>query len=377
MKSYKKDILIYVVSIIVTMIASMATIPITAYCAPVITSTDGNIVHGQNIIIRGSGFKTKSTASPVVWDDCSGTNVSSKWDGSDNAAYKTPAEVGRGVSPAHSNVTKYLCGYPTSSSKSVMVWKTRTVSSFPVYTYACWYERIDPNFNWNVDSTDDNFKEYDWSRGTWPYDGDYGEGNNWYAEWYFRSSWHLVDDSPITGISSSSQRWGASHSDLQSGWHKYEIEVCITNQSSGYIKIWDDGVLKLNYTGPTDGYSGTARNDGIGGYMRDYGTTNWRYFNDIYLDYTRARVIIGNAPTLNGSTKREIQIPSTWTDGLITININQGCFLNGQSAYLYVVNSDGEVNSNGFPIIIGQSQGISSDTIPPNKPTGIKVEVNN
>jgi gamma-glutamyltranspeptidase len=93
------------------------------------------------------------------------------------------------------------------------------------------------------------------------------------------------------------------------------------------------------------------------------------YTDDTYIDTTRARVEIGNAPTWAQSNVREIQIPSAWSNSSITITINQGAFSNGDTVYLYVVDSNGNVNSNGYPVTIG---GISS-TNPPSPPTGLYV----
>jgi hypothetical protein len=47
-------------------------------------------------------------------------------------------------------------------------------------------------------------------------------------------------------------------------------------------------------------------------------------------------------------THREIQIPSAWSDTSITITLNKGSFANFNSAYLYVIDADGNVNTNGY-----------------------------
>jgi hypothetical protein len=64
-------------------------------------------------------------------------------------------------------------------------------------------------------------------------------------------------------------------------------------------------------------------------------------------------VIISDLPTYNPGTRhhREIQIPVQWSDSQIVVNLNQGSFVNGQPAYLYVVDSLGRV-SGAHPITI-------------------------
>lgn len=94
------------------------------------------------------------------------------------------------------------------------------------------------------------------------------------------------------------------------------------------------------------------------------------YLDDIYIDNTRARVEIGDTAFWGNNTHREVQIPTTWSSDSITVTINQGSFNNGDTAYLFVVDENGEVNTNGYPITIGESE---SDTTPPQSPHGLAV----
>lgn len=80
---------------------------------------------------------------------------------------------------------------------------------------------------------------------------------------------------------------------------------------------------------------------------------NGIYFDDIYIDNTFSRIEIGDSPEYQNCTKRIIQIPSAWTDTSVTATLNQGNFTSGQTTYLYLVNSSGAVNANGYPITIG------------------------
>ncbi|MFA6252909.1 MAG: MopE-related protein [Patescibacteria group bacterium] len=75
------------------------------------------------------------------------------------------------------------------------------------------------------------------------------------------------------------------------------------------------------------------------------------YYDDIYVDNTQARIEICNSQNKDSATQCEIQIPhTTWNDGQIQITANRGSFIAGQSAYLYVVDSNGNVNSSGYQI---------------------------
>jgi hypothetical protein len=141
---------------------------------------------------------------------------------------------------------------------------------------------------------------------------------------------------------------------MSGAWAKVEMELKYSNRSDGYIKLWENGVLKIDYRGTTDRLPGSARTEGIGGYARNYPrTSNWRYFADVYLDYSRARVILGNAPTLEASTVREVQVPAAWSNDRIAVSANLGTFNAGQVAYVYVVDANGFVNQAGLPVTIG------------------------
>jgi len=80
------------------------------------------------------------------------------------------------------------------------------------------------------------------------------------------------------------------------------------------------------------------------------------YMDDVYIDNTPARIVLGNADTLAASTHREIQIPQTWSDTSLTFIANPGTFADGATAYLYVVDASGNSSRNGFRITMGESR---------------------
>jgi hypothetical protein len=100
-----------------------------------------------------------------------------------------------------------------------------------------------------------------------------------------------------------------------------------------------------------------------------------RFFDDVYVDTTLARVILGNAAEYSSCTILEPQIPSTWSANSITVMVNQGAISSSQ-AYLYVFDVNNTHNNRGFPVTIGGSSspppGESPDN-PPSPPTGLKI----
>lgn len=86
------------------------------------------------------------------------------------------------------------------------------------------------------------------------------------------------------------------------------------------------------------------------------------WIDDTYFASSQARVEIGSGSTVFANcTHREIQIPTSWSDGSITFTVNQGSFGSTDNAYLFVIDSDGNA-SDGYPVTFGQSYGGSAFT---------------
>jgi hypothetical protein len=81
-------------------------------------------------------------------------------------------------------------------------------------------------------------------------------------------------------------------------------------------------------------------------------TASTIWTDDVYVQVgTQARVELGDAASWETCTHREIQLPTAWSPAgdSITIELNIGAFSSG-TAYLYVVDADGNVNSPGYSL---------------------------
>jgi hypothetical protein len=74
--------------------------------------------------------------------------------------------------------------------------------------------------------------------------------------------------------------------------------------------------------------------------------------DDVYVDTTWSRVMIGDAPVFSACTVREIQIPTAWTDQSISIIANVKAYPAGKPKYLFVVDQTGTA-SPGLPLDAG------------------------
>jgi hypothetical protein len=68
--------------------------------------------------------------------------------------------------------------------------------------------------------------------------------------------------------------------------------------------------------------------------------------------------------TYSQCVNKEIQVPTSWSDGRITVRLNKGN-KSQVGAYLYVVDSTGAANSQGYRL---------GSTVAPREPTNISVQ---
>ncbi|MFH1586798.1 MAG: hypothetical protein ABID38_03005 [Candidatus Diapherotrites archaeon] len=143
-------------------------------------------------------------------------------------------------------------------------------------------------------------------------------------------------------------------------WHSFSSELQFNNPpgaSNGITNIWFDERLVFNATDLlTDNYDTTEHVSEFGFFNARYAETDPNdrvWFDEMYIDNTWARIEICNVSAWvareNAGAICELQIPSSWSSGSIQFTANQGTFTSSQTAYLYVIDSEGNV-SNGYPV---------------------------
>lgn len=116
----------------------------------------------------------------------------------------------------------------------------------------------------------------------------------------------------------------------------------------------------------------------LGGYFGDFNRGSGERRNlevwedDIYIsiDNGQARVELCDASTWSSRKHCEIQYPMSWSNGSISIMLNRGSFNAGNTAYLYVVDAQGNVSNSGqgYSITLGSNiQGASNPAPAPPK----------
>jgi len=353
-----------------------------ALATPLVQNVSGTLSHGGTVTITGAGFGSKSKAAPLVWDNASGNSINDKWTGGwpsqlpgYNLGYYAPM---RGIGLPHSHVTRYIAGAHAAMTGAnagydVLMFKSIALPALPYYIYASWYQRADDLWHFGGDN---NFKTFDYSDGDEPY----ALNKSWYicygpphpdSNTDAGVQWTNQTSTPLSNPDRNGHNawWGNAVNPMAGKWSKVEIAIKLSNQSDGYINIWENGHQVMNYAGITDNYGGTRRAIAVGGYARMQGyTNNWRYFDDVYVDTTLSRVVLADKPVLSQATIVENQIPSAWSDSSITAQVNLGKFTQGQAAYLFVVDASGTVSATGLALTAGGT------TVMPNPPSQFTVQ---
>jgi len=319
--------------------------------APSISSVSGTISHGESITISGSGFGSKSTAAPYKYDDFEdgslGQRVGNGWYTSSNLSDGWPIySSAQKRATGRCEVNAYLQhdrAYNSTLGITGLNWGWNREAYL-----SAWYYCTTSGANSR------NFKIWAFRGGG---AGDWGEpeirvdmypksgaGHAYIADCYngkiiddwsvggnvMAGQWNRVELWMHTGTSSSGDNDGVCTGwrNLSQWWHMDDFEYDHSVQDF-------DNIYLASY------------------FARDDGTPTpcmWWYYDEVYIDTTQSRVEIGNNSTWSGCSHREVQIPSAWSSSSVTVTVNQGTFADSSGAYLYVVDSDGNVNTNGYSI---------------------------
>lgn len=334
-----------------------------AWAAPAINSASGTIGHMQSITISGSGFGVKSPAKPYLWApfDSGSLQPSSlgtitSWSLNESMAYNSNEGVG-GTGCAKSSDGSGT--WTLSVNASGFAWNDYNQKMYL-------FRKTKRNFD--VGST--NWKVWRlWS------------DNYSYPNAYVNTG-TCCGNISVEGIDEAGGWMDISKTVGPTGSYFTEEIIMKSNSNTstadGYFAMYTNGVrgAELPYTdysrkvwkmkdNSSQGSASMTMNFVVHGVKANttFPGTYMYWADDVYLDKTWARVMIGNASTFSSSTKKEIQIPSAWSATSITVIFNQGAFARGDTVYLYVVDADGNVNSQGYPVVIGGgAQGLQAPT---------------
>jgi hypothetical protein len=323
------------------------------------TVSSSNLQHGGTVTIGGANFGTKIPAAPLVWENFEDDSYDPDLT---RAGLVTDSEVSNQRSGSlrsgkgNFQVSEYICGQTTVTATK---WFAQ-----------CWY-KLPADFTWGRTGSQfpplANIKFFrPWAT---------GGGPNYMMSW---DTWQGADTAnEVVEYTGETDHRGYMHpkADISLGdWHCHEFEYCentAVGVADGKSHFWFDCALKLNRNTLLTASTAYPTREkrilliGVCNVWEHTPEPCYAWLDDFYLDTTWARIMIGNAAAWEQCTHREVQIPSAWSDTSITVTVNQGSFKDGAQAYLYVVDADGSVNTQGFPISFGQAEQPIADLTPP------------
>lgn len=364
----------------------------SAFAQPSILTVSGQASHKGSLTINGSGFGAKSPAAPLVWDDASGTRMLDKWTHADphsaadsvyNIQYRSAPY--RNVLPPHNRVGRMIVGGHTQSG------------------YSPWNASGGPNVMMckNTGGTENYFISFYYRLDPlWP-------PNNGEAVANPNHKLAFFDPSGNCSLSTVQYLEYRNLPENSAAQYHFDYMACeaypeprpTVKEPWNWVKIESAGVdihnrnNRATITVSTDNVSGYPRQEncnvyrgttnpigsiGIGYYWTRNNTASpvlgsndaYRYFADVYVDNTSARVVLANNQNYDAATIVEPQIPSAWGTGSITCTVNLGRLPDYGTAYLFVFDSNNNRNATGYPIELAGGSPISQAPVPP---TGLKV----
>jgi hypothetical protein len=345
-----------------------------ALAGPTITGVQGTVSDGLSISINGSGFGANGPNIKVFDDFEKGTNNApistqpnsaavGQWDRSqDTVVYSSEF--------AHSGSLSFKSDWSSDNYKEGG--RLIGININDVEVYFSWWQYLPTTDHVPGDggpgAGGPNWKYY-WlwggtpPTGKWPYDD--------YVTVLLTGSLppcsvgcvaFVALDDPRTPA-----RWGSGSVDdfstystfIKGRWLRQDYYLK-AGQTTGAAKMWEltpSGMSqKINANNVYTVYPNEVWTRwNIPGYGR--ATYNSRtYYDDVYFATgpgAQARVEIGNAQTYKNCTNLAIMTPTSWSDTTIVATVKLGSFKIGDPVYLYVVDANGVVSTQGFPVIIG------------------------
>jgi hypothetical protein len=337
-----------------------------AVAAPSISAVSGTITDGNSLTITGSSFGTSS--------------LSFEWLG---------AAIEAGATGSTFSRTNWLNGY--AYSKSVYATDqahsgSKSLKAGP-YSESSGYGG-DLRYNGQAVGPDTDLFMSWWVRRTHSGSGQWKmlrlSDTNDIVDHAYEQVWFNWDNgygSQLFTRSSSTDctqgggtcDYGVTYYQVDSTWIRYDLKMH-TSTAGGTNGSYTVTMYRPGSAAVTHSASGIQNWNAAGHQYDWYLFQNWTgngvtsqtdWMDDIFIQGgTQARVEIGDNSTWSACTHKEIQPPTTWSASSITVNFNRGSFASGGTAYLYVVDTNGNVNTQGYPIAIGSSGGTGTLTLP-------------
>ncbi len=330
--------------------------------------SNDQLIDGLNYIISGSGFGVKTTAPPLVQKDFedmpAGTLLGEEgyWTVQDTSPVgKEPQYSSLNPRGIHSLQSAYFydccnCDYSTddrASSPELDFSTNRVYLDYWVY------------FNWANPNLQHQVKLNRLGAGRIPiFIYPYYVWENWVNADGSHSTYNdfRTDQSTCLDGSRDPTRNLPPSSLINNGWNHLQIQMdggTLGHPTASY-SVWLNGNVydyetNLYYRcGNEDYYNKFLLYLWVGNcYQTSSMMETYVNYDDVYVDNSWARIEIGDNQDYMSCTHRETQIPVSWNSNSIEFEANQGAFEDAEQLYLFIVDENGAVNSQGYPIQFG------------------------
>lgn len=343
---------------------------------PSIISISGIIDNGSAITIQGSSFGANGPNILLFDDFESGTDSNNIKTGTGSATIGKWDVIGGGDG---SCLPKYDSTFAHSGNKSYKADYTIKTNSGTDANCTAFVNNL------NIGDVFLSYWVYLPTTSIFPCYGGIGSKDcNWKMAWLYGSNTGYDDQVVPVGLPGGANPpysdWALScngcynktanwfNLDMQKGkWYRIWAWIHGTSDATGHKEMWvmskDDNIPltnKVNWNGQVFNTGGYFRNFAISAWAR------WCYncvesaprFDDVYLaigQSARARVEIGNDPDYHKCTNLTIATVTSWSDTLIHATLRKGSFETFNNAYLFVIDSGGNVSS-GKPLCLNCPQ---------------------
>ncbi len=363
-----------------------------AMAAPIINNVSGVVTHKGTINLTGEQFGSKIPAAPLIWDDCEDKTVDSDaavinvWSEvhphNSGLSYPYPTFARtryrtipyRSLPAPHQYSKQYLSGghyqyannspaYIGSSEGFRDVLVTIDAGSVKENWFATWYYRLD--LNWRTPVPPSNNHKFCVSN---------GGATAWSSPMAYDAVGSQApsasgDNVKIRTINGGCGEVGAATDNPRDDWIRYERRQ-ESLSGGGFRKTLINNIVSNDVDGCGEWTS--TRSFSIGGYYRwatdidDIATyrgssdgtdlnpenNSFRFFDDMYVDTTFSRVMLGNNSNYDNCTITEPQIPSAWSSTEITVIVNLGKLPASGTVYMFVFDDQNNHNSIGYELNI-------------------------
>lgn len=332
------------------------------HAAPGSLSVLGDIDDGQSVTITGSDFGSKSQGPPELWDNFENASNGSSLSGrSPTVGAVNWGTIGSPVaSNANQRTNSTLSYFGDFSSgvynNSIYYLRTETTTGAKKY-FSFWWRAGRAGGMWSRNMKP--WQHYGSSLDQPMYyigdgtgDGDPG----------FRSN--VIDNS--TALSREGNIYGCGDmASIEHQWIRWEGYIVLSDPGvqNGRMEVWrsqPNTITRSNCihhpTAVTRSTANGFRQWAFGEYMSTaYERNSVVYMDDIYIDNTLARVELCDASTWASVSHCEVQPATAWSASSIAITVNTGAFSESDTAYIYVVDVNGDANATGYEVTVGES----------------------